>query len=270
MFVTAGSGGLAGPRDLAFGPDGNLYVSSNDNDEVLVYNGTTGAFMQIFAKASGLAPRGIAFQRGELFLASEIRNQVLHYSLSGALIGVFASDRAISSPREIIFGPDGNLYMSMVASGPSTNAVLQFNGTTGALIRVFANTALNFPRGLAFGPDGNLYVANADGNSVVRFSGATGGFIDFFPKGGVLNFPTGVIFTQRVAPSASPSSQHYFGGKRGKLRKRHFARRPGDDFREKPELRARRGTRSHRAAAAGSAGNIRNHWWSTSPTDRYC
>ncbi len=201
-FVTVGSGGLAGPRDLAFGPDGNLYVSSNDNNEVLVYDGTTGAFLRVFAKSASLSPRGIVFQNGNLFLASENMNQVLQYSLTGTLIGVFAKDSAISSPREILFGPDGNLYLSMVASGPATNAVLQFNGTTGALIRVFANTGLNYPRGLVFGPDGNLYVANADGNDVVRFSGSTGVYINVFSSGGVQSFTSGVAFTPRVAPPA--------------------------------------------------------------------
>lgn len=201
-FVTAGSGGLAGPRDLAFGPDGDLYVSSNDNNEVLVYDGTTGAFLRVFAQSAGLSPRGIAFQNGNLFLASENMNQVLQYSLTGTLLGVFAKDPAISSPREIIFGPDGNLYLSMVASGPATNAVLQFNGTTGALLRVFANTGLNYPRGLAFGPDGNLYVASADGNDVVRFSGSSGVYINVFSNGGVQSFTSGVAFTPRVAPPA--------------------------------------------------------------------
>jgi len=203
IFVASGSGGLTGPRNLAFGPDGRLYVSSNDNSELLVYDGTTGAFIQTFAKLPNLAPRGIVFQRGELFLASETLNQVLHYSLTGESLGVFASGAAISSPREIVFGPDGNMYMSIVASGPSTNAVLKFDGTTGALIGTFATTGLNFPRGLAFDPDGNLYVASAEGNNVVKFS-STGGFFGFFNKGGDLEFPTGVIFTPRDTPPPPP------------------------------------------------------------------
>jgi len=46
------SGGLSDPRGLAFGPDGNLYVVSNFNNEALRYNGTTGAFIDTFV-ASG-------------------------------------------------------------------------------------------------------------------------------------------------------------------------------------------------------------------------
>jgi uncharacterized protein (TIGR03437 family) len=215
-FVPAGVGGLSEARDLAFGPDGNLYVSSNGNNTVLVYNGTTGAFLKTFAAGPNLGPRGITFQGGELFLASENLNIVLHYTLSsGALIGTFANDPAISSPREIIFGPDGNMYVSVVG----TNSVLQLNGSTGALIKVFATTNLNYPRGLAFGPDGNLYVANADANNVLRFNGTTGAYMDIFTNGGVSSFLSGVAFTPRVTPPppAGPSiseavSASAFGG----------------------------------------------------------
>jgi DNA-binding beta-propeller fold protein YncE len=48
VFVGHGSGGLQSPTDLAFGPDGNLYIIRQDTDAVLRYNGTTGAFMDSF------------------------------------------------------------------------------------------------------------------------------------------------------------------------------------------------------------------------------
>ncbi len=47
-FVPLGSAGLSAPEDLAFGPDGNLYVMSTGTSKVLRYNGTTGAYMDVF------------------------------------------------------------------------------------------------------------------------------------------------------------------------------------------------------------------------------
>src|SRR3954447_14839238 len=44
-FVAAGSGGLTDPDGMAFGHDGNLYVSSLFTHQVLRYDGRTGAFL---------------------------------------------------------------------------------------------------------------------------------------------------------------------------------------------------------------------------------
>src|SRR6185369_11726522 len=54
-------GGLTEPEGIAFGPDGNLYVSSR-SDEVLRYDGEKGKFINVFAGGHGLVdPAGIAF-----------------------------------------------------------------------------------------------------------------------------------------------------------------------------------------------------------------
>ena len=48
VFVPNSSGPLAGPFGLAFGNDGNLYVSNQQAHQVLRYNGQTGAFIGVF------------------------------------------------------------------------------------------------------------------------------------------------------------------------------------------------------------------------------
>jgi len=54
-----GTGLLDLPDDLAFGPDDQLYVTGNWSDNVVRFDGTTGAFVDEFAEISG--PTHLAF-----------------------------------------------------------------------------------------------------------------------------------------------------------------------------------------------------------------
>src|SRR5262249_10548840 len=51
--VPAGSGGLVDPNGLLFGGDGNLYVAGFVSNNVLRYDGTTGAFVDTFVPPFG-------------------------------------------------------------------------------------------------------------------------------------------------------------------------------------------------------------------------
>ena len=63
-IVSAGSGGLGLPSCLTIGPEGNIYICSSDTDQVLKYDGTSGAFLNVFVEtaAGGLnQPVSIVF-----------------------------------------------------------------------------------------------------------------------------------------------------------------------------------------------------------------
>ena len=166
-FVPWLSGGLKQPTWLLFGPSArglqqfDLYVSNGIDQNILRFDGTTGAAL------------------GE-FVASR----------SGGL----------ESPTGLSFGPDGNLYVTATSYLSRRPSIIRFqgpNGTSpGALIDQFIpaySDGKRLPFCLLFGPDGNgdgyldLYVNDAAVNSgaqngkkgsVKRFDGITGSFID--------------------------------------------------------------------------------------------
>jgi streptogramin lyase len=60
-FVPAFSGGLISPYGLAFGPDGDLFVTNPLTGSVLEYNGTTGAFVKSIDTGLLSLPEDVTF-----------------------------------------------------------------------------------------------------------------------------------------------------------------------------------------------------------------
>jgi DNA-binding beta-propeller fold protein YncE len=201
LFVPPGSGGLgANPVAHVFGPSGtqhpslDLYVSDEDNDRVLRYDGETGEFLETFVESG-----------------------------SGGL----------GSPFGLVFGPDGNLYVADSGVFGGTPSVLRFQGpkgkSPGAFLDAFVpagSGGLMQPLGLLFGPDANgdgnqdLYVNSQAVNpysffgepgtsSVKLYDGVTGDYIaDFVPveENEELESPTLMTFTD-----SHPVTLEYLG-----------------------------------------------------------
>ncbi len=154
VFVAPGSGGLNDPADLAFGPDGSLYVTSVESDSVLRFDGSTGAFLDVFVSANSgglFEPRGLAFHEGMLYVTSSTSQAaVLRYDAgTGAFVDEFVplGTAGLRFPWGLAFGPDGHLYLGSESPHP----VLRFDGETGALIDGFALNA-HQPSYLVFQP----------------------------------------------------------------------------------------------------------------------
>ncbi len=70
-YIAPGTGGLAVPLDLTFGPSGSLYLSNRDGDRILR---ELGASVILFTLSGGLNnPHGLAFgQDGDLYVSAEL------------------------------------------------------------------------------------------------------------------------------------------------------------------------------------------------------
>lgn len=139
---------IPGAQSQHFGPDGNLYVCAEKIDQVLRFDGHTGAFLGVFVGDDPATPED--------------------------------EDGGIDGPTGAVFGPDGNLYVG----GFDSDDVHRYDGRTGQHLGTFVppnSGNLNGPdAGICFGPDGNLFVPSFNNNRVLRFDGKTGAFLDAF------------------------------------------------------------------------------------------
>jgi sugar lactone lactonase YvrE len=102
---------------------------------------------------------------------------------------VASGSGGLSSTEALLFGRDGNLYVTEF----SGNRVLRYSGASGAFLGVFAtDLSLSGTRSMAYGADGSLYVAGNFSDNVVRFNGSTGVFQNVFASG--INGANGLAF----------------------------------------------------------------------------
>ena len=187
LFIRPGEGGLDGPHGLDFGPDGKLYVSSTNSNEVIRYN-ADGSFDQVVIRDVVNRPSGLLIDGTDIYVSSSENDAVLKFRLNPNTGAVTLTSQLIAPGTQGLDEPvglairQGLLYVASAGS----NEVMRFNSFTGAFVDIFADDsgvnapALSAPMGLEFDNDGNIYVTNEGSDSIYRYDGLTGEFIDEF------------------------------------------------------------------------------------------
>jgi len=152
--VSEYSGDIPNPTGIAFGPDGQMFVTSRL--EGVVYKLTPFKEAVAFAHNLGVAT-GIAFDRqGGLMHVGDRTGTIFKVNGIGEERAWTQIEPSVSA-FHLAFGPDESLYVA----GPtvtSSDSIWRIN--PGGEVNVFFK-GLGRPQGLAFDRDGNLYVAAA-------------------------------------------------------------------------------------------------------------
>jgi DNA-binding beta-propeller fold protein YncE len=112
------AGGLLNPEGMVF-HNGDLYVASQGTNQIIEYNGLTGAFVQTFVSggAGGISlPNGLTLgPDGNLYVATQGSDSILtHDGTTGAFLATFTSgpSSGLSAPSDLVFEANGNLLVA--------------------------------------------------------------------------------------------------------------------------------------------------------------
>lgn len=177
---------VAGEYDV-FDATSNLWVADSTRNTLSEYtaasvaaSGTPSSVVTITSGALS-GPIGLVFDRlGDLWVANAGTNTVVEFSKSqlassGSVTpAVILSGSALNGPGRIAFDVYGNLWVPNLGSNTvvelAASQLAVTSAPTPAVTLAAVSSSLAGPRGVAFDEQGDLWVANAIGNTIVKFA----------------------------------------------------------------------------------------------------
>lgn len=187
--------------------DSNVIVASEHTDELLRYDGATGAFRDVFVaddpttpdedESGGLqAPGDLLLGRDDrLYVTSQATGEILSYDAeTGTFLGILIGDDpttpnvdesgGLQAPGSLLLGPGNRLYVA----SQLTDEIRRYEVQTGQFIDTFVTDdpstldvdesgGLQGVTGLVLSPAGQLYVSSFHTNQILRYDVHTGVFL---------------------------------------------------------------------------------------------
>jgi PEP-CTERM motif/NHL repeat len=196
------STGLSNPSGLAFDSSGDLFVANDANNTVgagtieeFAYTSGSLSTSGTTFKSGLTGTYGLAFDGGNLFVASITGNTVAEFNSSGTLITTLTG---LNSPWGLAFDTGGNLYAANSGNGTIEEFASAGSGTVSGTGTSFGSMAE--PAGVAFDNINlTLYVTDFGGDTVQQFDSSKNQSL--FASTGSSSFPAAVASKPVPEPS---------------------------------------------------------------------
>ncbi len=215
---------LSGPAGITVGPDGNLYISSQNTDSIVEYNLSTQSLSTFINLSTGFAPAGLQFGPDGNLYVSENGGQsagagsgaVVRFDIAvnGGVVTYTGTSTTVlsglSQPTEMTFGTAPNDLNNLYVSNSAADTVVKITDATGIANATPASPTVNisfiapshatpdgnlqYPAGLTWGSNGKLYVVDDGG-----FTSTHGQVLEFNANGtfnSVFSHPSSALNSQ--------------------------------------------------------------------------
>lgn len=150
-------------RGMVKGEDGSYYVVSSGENTVYKVNYITGAY-SVFATSLLNSPFGICLgPSNDLFVTNYTTKEIIRINKTTGATSLYATMSLGSFAGAIIFGKDGNFYVTAHNSSVSTVHKVTQAGVT-SLFATIANGLMNFAQNTA----GDLFITNSSNNTLYK------------------------------------------------------------------------------------------------------
>lgn len=169
-------GRIRGAQAVTLGPDGRLYVVSEQTSEILRYRNDTLAFDGVYVTVPGIAPTSIAFgPDGHAFVSGYETHDVREFDATGTLVRIAVAPHAAG-----LAGPDIGMRFiggALYVPGYDSNSVVRYDPATRVTSVAIAPRAggLSKPRSILAAKDGQSLIVSSEGaGTLLRLAFATG------------------------------------------------------------------------------------------------